>query len=782
MPSASTSRGLRARTALLGAVLVTLAATMLVPTPASAHVRGLGGGDEPLDPFAAATLEERREAELAQLPLETARGTCLQTDEVAGLGVACRTIDGLFRVQLAVGATVTTHGTDAPAAIVERTAAAPHLPDTQTALDTASVDDIQCVSAPGDRRIELVYTYPANRADRYASLVGPMRQAIYQASAFVDAESQALDADEGRRLRVLCGVDGLPTVHRVPLPASSGAGGDYGDIVDALVARGYPAPTWGTTSTRRFMIFHDEDSADGSAGVGGIWFDDSAGVGNANNLGARYAIEFNWSASHLPHWDLFLHEISHNMGAVANGAPDASGALHCIDGLDVMCYDDGGTSGTYTTTTCTLRRFDCGGDSYFNPSPAPGTWLANQWNVASTDNLWLDARDTGWDDGGVPDTIAPPTPSGLRSTSPTSSSFTASWDASVDDRSTVRYRVGIDRLVSGSWQAYASPTSTSLTSLPTVGLPSGTTWRVRVAAFDRAGNHSADAMLQLATTFAAPVAPSTIGATPTSPTTLDIAWAAGIADGGVRGYQLELQAGGGTWQTLGERGTLTAQATGLGAGVTYRARVRTASMSGAVSSWRLSAPVTMPGTLRGTSEAAAPVVTISSLGAARFRAMWSTDGVAASWTVELHDASGQLLELPVAAPTAMLTGLQPRTTYLLVVLALDDDGRELARSASMVETLADTTAPARTTLLRAPQVIGSTARIAWRAAADDVGVARYELQRARGRRWVRIPLGARATTASVARLRARSTTVLRLRAVDATGNRGAWTMIRIRRR
>jgi hypothetical protein len=609
-----------------------------------------------------------------------------------------------------------------------------------------------------------------------------MRQAIYQASAFVDAESQALDAAEGRRLRVLCGVDGLPVVHRVPLPASAGAGGDYDDIVDALVARGYPAPTWGTTSTRRFMIFHDENSANGSAGVGGIWFDDSAGVGNANNLGARYAIEFDWSASHLPHWDVFLHEISHNMGAVSNGAPDASGALHCIDGLDIMCYDDGGTSGTYTTTACTLQRFDCGGDTYFNPSPAPGTWLANQWNVASTNNLWLGARDTGWDDGGVPDVTAPPTPAGLRSTVPTSSSFTASWEESVDDRSTVRYRVGIDRLVSGSWQAYASPISTSLTSLPTTGLPSGSTWRVLLAAFDRAGNHSADAVLQLTTAFAPPVAPATIGATPTSPTTLDVAWAAGVADGGVRGYELELQAGGASWQSLGERATLSAQANGLSAGVSYRARVRTVSMSGTVSSWRLGVPVTMPGPLRDTVEATAPEVTISSLGAARFRATWSSDSAAVSWTVELHDASEQLLERSVATPTAMLTGLRPQTTYRLVVLVLDGDGRELARSTSMVETLTDDTAPARIRLLRAPQVRGSIVRIAWRAAADDVGVARYELQRAVGRRWVRVPVASSATTASVSGLRARSTTVLRLRAVDAAGNEGAWTMIRIRRR
>jgi hypothetical protein len=71
-------------------------------------------------------------------------------------------------------------------------------------------------------------------------------------------------------------------------------------------------------------------------------------------------------------------------------APHATTAGHCTDGYDVMCYSDGGTQSTpYSTTACPqiagsaglVQTYDCGGDDYFNPSPAPGSYLATHWNL-----------------------------------------------------------------------------------------------------------------------------------------------------------------------------------------------------------------------------------------------------------------------------------------------------------------------------------------------------------------------------------------------------------------
>ena len=53
----------------------------------------------------------------------------------------------------------------------------------------------------------------------------------------------------------------------------------------------------------------------------------------------------------MPHWEVLIHEVLHTMGAVVSAAPNTSGtnggvgAGHCTDGLDVMCYDDGGSRG-----------------------------------------------------------------------------------------------------------------------------------------------------------------------------------------------------------------------------------------------------------------------------------------------------------------------------------------------------------------------------------------------------------------------------------------------------
>ena len=86
----------------------------------------------------------------------------------------------------------------------------------------------------------------------------------------------------------------------------------------------------------------------------------------------------------------FMHESGHNLGAVPNSAPNSSGAAHCNDGMDIMCYADGGYKSDYRRTACTDREhFDCNHDDYFHPDPAPGTYLYENWNVGSCLNDFL---------------------------------------------------------------------------------------------------------------------------------------------------------------------------------------------------------------------------------------------------------------------------------------------------------------------------------------------------------------------------------------------------------
>ena len=61
-------------------------------------------------------------------------------------------------------------------------------------------------------------------------------------------------------------------------------------MIDDLVAAGFPAPVWDSTSARRFMVFYDEEHVGNAAGIAALWFDDSPDAGNLNNLGGRYAV------------------------------------------------------------------------------------------------------------------------------------------------------------------------------------------------------------------------------------------------------------------------------------------------------------------------------------------------------------------------------------------------------------------------------------------------------------------------------------------------------------
>jgi hypothetical protein len=85
---------------------------------------------------------------------------------------------------------------------------------------------------------------------------------------------------------------------------------------------------------------------------------------------------------------VMLHEITHNLGGVQQSAPHKTAGWHCWDGEDVMCYDDDSSgSELYTGAVCPLadnaipQTYDCGHDDYFNPDPAPLSYLETHWNV-----------------------------------------------------------------------------------------------------------------------------------------------------------------------------------------------------------------------------------------------------------------------------------------------------------------------------------------------------------------------------------------------------------------
>lgn len=77
-----------------------------------------------------------------------------------------------------------------------------------------------------------------------------------------------------------------------------------------------------------------------------------------------------------------LHEVFHNLGAVQPGAPNASGA-HCTDYNDLMCPAPGVSCAEQPPPVPFIvgAPVDCNKDDYFNPAPAPGSYLSSHWNV-----------------------------------------------------------------------------------------------------------------------------------------------------------------------------------------------------------------------------------------------------------------------------------------------------------------------------------------------------------------------------------------------------------------
>jgi hypothetical protein len=135
-------------------------------------------------------------------------------------------------------------------------------------------------------------------------------------------------------------------------------------------------------------------------GQGSLWYDDGPDpTSNWNNVvfagGARYSmIRLGWPT--VSEAGIWQHEVGHNLGAVQPSAPHTSGAGHCYEGYDVMCYNDGGSwfaNGGTIVMNCPdampdgQEIWDCGQDDYYSSSSVPEAYLANHWNLARSG--WL---------------------------------------------------------------------------------------------------------------------------------------------------------------------------------------------------------------------------------------------------------------------------------------------------------------------------------------------------------------------------------------------------------
>ena len=250
-------------------------------------------------------------------------------------------------------------------------------------------------------QFKVVYAYAADRPDRFAGFQDALQANVAIVERFLSAQSggaKAIRFDMGTR----CGPQYVD-LQVVALPGPRAAfAGDFGAITNAV------ARVLGKADgPRNTIILADSLSTSGGEfGLGETVMGDSGerpGATNVHNRGGLSSVLFTRDGAAAPGaarggwWpEGFLHEVTHNLGAVQWGAPhstapaapaDRSRYGHCWQGTDVMCYvEDAGASHAMQYDCAGIagtiaQSYDCGRDDYYNPDPPPGSYLATHWNI-----------------------------------------------------------------------------------------------------------------------------------------------------------------------------------------------------------------------------------------------------------------------------------------------------------------------------------------------------------------------------------------------------------------
>lgn len=306
-------------------------------------------------------------------PALTALDDCV-LKRFVGIGLACERGNDLLEVFDAQGASLGfTHrhpdpvpegagGGDPPAATSQR--------------------DPSCVAGnPGDYYAIVIYARASDDTDDYAIKAPQVRDMVKAANFKVDEAAQVwgMHAD----LKVLCDASNQIIVRNEVLPTSRNSD-DFGSISGDLRNRGYTDPKV------KHWVYYDDGVGAGYAGQGNFYGDDRLLITNNNNgnAAAMFALDYGYLGDFGAY--VMLHELGHNLGAVQYTAPHSTGAAHCTDGWDTMCYNDGGSKGNqYTTSICPVRIWDCNQDDYFNVNPGPTNYLATHWNIGNPLNRFI---------------------------------------------------------------------------------------------------------------------------------------------------------------------------------------------------------------------------------------------------------------------------------------------------------------------------------------------------------------------------------------------------------
>ncbi|HVF04947.1 MAG TPA: hypothetical protein VNA20_08915 [Frankiaceae bacterium] len=234
-------------------------------------------------------------------------------------------------------------------------------------------------------RTFVFYMSPSDRPYRYdGTMIARLRTYTRQVTGFIRWQGlESSGQTKGPLLKVACNADNSIRVGGLQSTTTS-ASDSFATIKQDLINAGFNDPN------TKYLVFYDDPTV-GKCGTGEVYEDDTKSTSNLNNGGrAMYSVVYgNTSTTTCWTWHSALHELFHNMGAVQDGAPHASGWEHCNDGLDIMCYDDDGPTSSFTTTRCSTHKLDCGYDTYYDTVTEYGEWLSTHWNIGWSGNYFL---------------------------------------------------------------------------------------------------------------------------------------------------------------------------------------------------------------------------------------------------------------------------------------------------------------------------------------------------------------------------------------------------------
>lgn len=326
----------------------------------------------------------------------------ISADAARIVGPDARPTENGFRVPLANGRSLYTHGPDAKA---------------------GSRGGARVVGAFGDQRDpvcatdnyqHLLYAYPAGGTNASATAIPAIRTVFKQLNNFLYETSLATSGSTiGSDYKVKCNANNEIQVDTFTVPAGQVG---FQQVASAAASAGF------SDQAVDYSIFFDSPASQ-SCGVGSFYGDERLIANNLNNnptgVGSGYAVTYGGPSRFGTNNDCWqtttpMHENGHNQGAVQGvdpaspnnpdgsamvGSPNNTGdGSHCTDGLDVMCYADGGSNescGDFLCSgTCTVEEWDCGNDDYFDALPESGEYLETHWNIGSDLNRFI-VRCTG---------------------------------------------------------------------------------------------------------------------------------------------------------------------------------------------------------------------------------------------------------------------------------------------------------------------------------------------------------------------------------------------------